>query len=1036
MDKNGEGKKFMKIPHEMILASAGSGKTYSLGVRYIKLLLSGADPSKIAALTFTRKAAGEFLGHILERLALAALSNSNASQLGTDLKLNEFTTSDAQRYLRHMINSMHNHKLGTLDGFFHRIVQCVAPELGLGTNPQLMDSFMFAENRKSVWQKVFRQSTQEEKQRLLHLCLENNWDEEGKQIQKALAEFIDQNHELYLSNPEQIRWNDPYTATNKQFPWQNDPNSTRKIIEHAKIELLKVQWTEAMMERWQNFFACLENEWQWGQPLPLESKYLVEKILPLFAEFESGDAVIKLSRKEYTLDENSCRTLSHLVSLLMGSEFYRSRQHTRMVWLLIDRFERAYQSNVRGAGLLSFSDLPKLLLGSFSSIERELLYFRLDGQIDHWLLDEFQDTSRVQWNAMAEWVDEVIQDPEHRRTFFYVGDVKQSIYGWRGGDPYLFNEIFNHYNPVIQSRRLDLSWRSSPAVLKTVNALFSNFSFLENSFPTNAVTRWKSLWGDHEPSPATLNKTGYSAVWEASDTGLAAKLPAIAEMLQRISPTRRGLSCAILTQRNSEAEEVLQYLREKGLPITREGEMAIASDNDLGTYMLAWFQLAAHPADTFAPSILSMHSIVTRSLEYNQSDIAARADQLREIVYQGGYEQAIREIFDEIEESFALDDFHKLRRRQLLKMAADFDQSNIKDIDKFVSFSRAYRIREASESSSIQVMTIHKSKGLGFDIVVLPSLKSDRLDSMRKGSFLYPGQSIENNPWIFKSPNQIFAEVDPLLRSAMADRMDDACFERFCQFYVATTRAKRALLIVLDKAPKNSTSANFEKWIRASLPFTGNAPTEEDNCPALRYEEGTEEWYHEFPLKDDTITDLVSDNSGPKPSSTNRPEGLKHETATDGDSGIYRTDVHWRQGENAKQMGNRIHEYLASIEWLREGDQFEYPSLREIFIRKHLSTEVWREKAFELRLDDKWISGIFDRVHILKNDAGEIYRATIYDFKTDKVKNGEASEKACQYSHQMRIYGKALACLLKLSPDVISLKLVFLHSQIVLEVKQ
>ena len=1029
----------MKIPHEMILASAGSGKTYSLGVRYIKLLTTGADPAKIAALTFTRKAAGEFLGHILERLAQASLSSSDASKLGKDLDIKDFGIRDAQQFLRLMTHSMHNQKLGTLDGFFNRVVQCIAPELGLGGTPQLMDDFTLSESRENIWQKVFRHATQEEKQSLLHLSLENNWNEEGKQIQKSLAEFVDRNHELYLSNPDKNCWDDPYTALKKHFPWHSDPKSAQEIIENAKQEALKVNWTDAMLLRWQEFFTCLESGWNWGQPLPPESNYIIEKLLPMVQQFETGEAILKLNRKEYLLDDKCCRSLITLVSLFMGSEIFRSRQQTRMVWLLIDRYERAYQRNVRGAGMLAFADLPKLLLGSFADIERELIYFRLDGQIDHWLLDEFQDTSRTQWNALAEWIDEVLQDPEYRRTFFYVGDVKQSIYGWRGGDPYLFNEIFDHYHPAIQSRRLDLSWRSCPAVLNTVNALFSNFGFMEESFPDKAVARWKSIWGQHEPSPDTKGKAGYSAVWEAQEKGLEAKLPAIAEMLHKMSPTKRGkrgLSCAILTQSNAEVEVIIQYLREQNVPVSREGEMTIVRDNDLGSYLLAWFQLAAHPSDTLASTILLMHELVSRHLHYNRSDLTAHADALREKVYQSGYEEGALGVIESVEKFYDLDEFHKLRRRQLLKMAADFDQSGIKDIAKFVSFIRSYSIREASETSSVQVMTIHKSKGLGFDIVILPSLKGDRLDSMRRGSFLFPGQSAADSPWVFKSPVQKFADIDPALSSAMSDRSNDACFEKFCQLYVATTRAKRALLIFSDKAPKSSNSANFEKWIRESLPLNEDRENHDDDSPILRYSSGDENWFDEYPMRKDLPPETPQKDSIAKITTPEISTNLKHQTVTDGAKSGYRTRLNWSGRGNAKQRGTQIHERLAKIEWLKDEEAFDYPAIRDIFKKPAQSVDVWRESAFELLLDDTWISGVFDRVHLLKDSNGNIVDAAIYDFKTDNVKSGQEPERATRYTHQMQTYAKALSHLVNMPSQNIKLKLVFLTSQCIFDVAQ
>jgi ATP-dependent exoDNAse (exonuclease V) beta subunit len=79
---------------------------------------------------------------------------------------------------------------------------------------------------------------------------------------------------------------------------------------------------------------------------------------------------------------------------------------------------------------------------------RNSVAYRTDQKFDHWLLDEFQDTSRPQWKILKTFIDEVVMDPEGQRSFFYVGDTKQAIYSWRGGDPDLFFEIFEEFNEL------------------------------------------------------------------------------------------------------------------------------------------------------------------------------------------------------------------------------------------------------------------------------------------------------------------------------------------------------------------------------------------------------------------------------------------------------------------------------------------------------------------------------------------------------------------------------------------------------------
>jgi superfamily I DNA/RNA helicase len=117
--------------HVMILASAGSGKTHALTDRYVRLLAQGAKPERIVALTFTRKAAGEFFDEILRKLARAAAAPAAAAQLATAIGAPALGAEDFLRLLRSVTDAMHRLRLGTLDGFFAQIVRNFPLELGL-----------------------------------------------------------------------------------------------------------------------------------------------------------------------------------------------------------------------------------------------------------------------------------------------------------------------------------------------------------------------------------------------------------------------------------------------------------------------------------------------------------------------------------------------------------------------------------------------------------------------------------------------------------------------------------------------------------------------------------------------------------------------------------------------------------------------------------------------------------------------------------------------------------------------------------------
>ena len=143
------------LKHEMILASAGSGKTYALTNRFVQLLAGGAEPERIVALTFTRKAAGEFFDEILKKLARAAASEDAASKLAHDVHAPALTTADFLRLLRAVVEAMPRLSLGTLDGFFARVVRSFPFELGLTGEFQIMEEAAARRERRRVQRRMF-----------------------------------------------------------------------------------------------------------------------------------------------------------------------------------------------------------------------------------------------------------------------------------------------------------------------------------------------------------------------------------------------------------------------------------------------------------------------------------------------------------------------------------------------------------------------------------------------------------------------------------------------------------------------------------------------------------------------------------------------------------------------------------------------------------------------------------------------------------------------------------------------------------------
>jgi len=527
----------MSIGHEMIRASAGSGKTYALTNRFVRLLALGVEPERIVALTFTRKAAGEFLDAILKKLADCAASNEGAAKLATELGLPpESVRSERFRgLLRAVVDSLHRLRLGTLDGFFMEIAQSFALEIGLGAHVELLEEHAEAQAKARVLAQicnvetdgVARSATATRRQnssaldRFIEAFKEATYGQEAKRVADQLGDFITDHQAIFLEAPE-AEPPDLGACLIEDYP---------AVLGAAVVALCNevdaVTWDAPRSKWWAQLLAELE-KWAPGS----EPKTPLKNLLGALPEMK----VVVMSRKRVEVSGKLRDAFLAVARAVVGGELVRKVAMTRGVYALIAAYETIYDAQVRRSGKLTFADVERLLAptkwgtgrGMIANVETEerrlLLDYRLDAQIDHWMLDEFQDTSFGQWSILKNLIDEVVQDPDGRRSFFYVGDVKQSIYAFRGGDPRLFREVFAHYNAAlgdggIVERHLDESWRSGPPIIEMVNRVFGAVEVLEEMFsaeeavgPGNSsgVHEWNAQWREHRSARPELG--GHAAL--------------------------------------------------------------------------------------------------------------------------------------------------------------------------------------------------------------------------------------------------------------------------------------------------------------------------------------------------------------------------------------------------------------------------------------------------------------------------------------------------------------------------------------------
>jgi ATP-dependent helicase/nuclease subunit A len=1051
--------------HLMILASAGSGKTFALTNRFIALLAQGASPDRIVALTFTRKAAGEFFDEILNKLARAAADVEAARRLAIAIGSTELGPGDFLKMLRAVVDHMHRLQLGTLDSFFARVARAFPLELGLAGDFEILQEHSSHLERRRVLRQMFARSGDlaAPQKDFVEAFKRATFGAEEKRLGSRLDAFLDEHQEKYLAAPTETLWGQAERIWPAGNEWLQSKVDVAAASDRLREWLRTASVGEKQRERWEAFLTALA-DWAPGIPPPRELAYVLEKVLAAWPEIAAGRAVLEFDRKAQELDPRACAALGDLTRHVVGGELTRRLTVTRGIYAVLRGFESYYHDTVRRAGKVTFGDVQRLLVPKENGlvlsrempdgdiVDRLFIDYRLDAQIDHWLLDEFQDTSFGQWSVLRNLIDEVVQDAEGRKSFFCVGDVKQAIFTWREGDPRLFREIFNHYNSaqpgIIGEARLVDSWRSGPALIEMVNAVFGAAPVLDKLFPGEASRTWNREWSAHRS--AVPERAGQAALLHAEDESerwaLALKL------LQEIRPIERGLSCAVLVQTNALASEFADFLRrEGGLPAQAESDLHVCTDNPLGASLLALVRASAHPGDTLAWEHVWMTPLGAILTAENVRTPEALTERVLARVHADGFERALEHWMRELERTLpAADTFSRLRARQFAQAAALFDETGSRNADEFLEFMQKHVVRDAEGGAVIRVMTVHKSKGLGFDVVVLPDLEGSKLDSRRDG--LAVQRAVDRTvEWVLDIPPRLFWERDEVLNRHVCAAEADACYEALSLLYVAMTRAKRGMYLIA-KPPGRSTSRNYPRLLAETL---GDAavPVRVGSLELKgAWARGTPDWFvasvttPSNPSVDTGIPaiSLAQMASAPRPLLRRRPSADRAGWMNAG-------PLFSSESAAASSFGSTVHALLAEVEWIEpreiaarirhwQSRDFDAsavdeaaaclasPELAAIW-RKEVSldrVEIWRERAFEAVVAGDWVTGVFDRVAVVRDARGRASRGTVYDFKTDRLVSEADVERAVRsHSAQMNLYRAVASRLTGVGETAIACALVF-----------
>jgi len=500
-----------------VTASAGSGKTYMLVTRILRLLLEDTPPGSILALTFTRKAAAEMQQRLSERLyQLATVDDAQLVTLLDELdldgsyRLKARALYESHQYCDYPVRTL------TFHSFCQDLLARFPLEADVPPNFDLLESadLLIQQARDAL----FNDATLDMQGELAsHLQQLSNRCGGLFNLDKVLNNFLQHRSDWWAftdktESANKINFASQHLATSLNFDANADPLENffndrliQRILEFSKLlGQAAGKKNLAFADRLAN--GLVESPKDDKSFQLVRSCFLTQKNTPL-ARKDSAALRKKLGDVDADRFLESHEIISHKIldtlDQLNKQQCWQLNHH----WFYCgEKFIEHYQTLKTQQRLLDFTDLEwrsfKLLQDSENAL---WIQYKLDQQIQHLLIDEFQDTNPTQWQLILPLLEEMAAaESEHRRSVFLVGDEKQSIYSFRRAKPELQQQASDwlHQNLNAKAFPLNKSWRSSPAIINTVNAVFSQDEFLIN-LPTfiEHETHHKNLAGKVEALP-------------------------------------------------------------------------------------------------------------------------------------------------------------------------------------------------------------------------------------------------------------------------------------------------------------------------------------------------------------------------------------------------------------------------------------------------------------------------------------------------------------------------------------------------------
>jgi ATP-dependent helicase/nuclease subunit A len=802
---------------KILKASAGSGKTYRLTRDYITLLLQNPDRyayRHILAVTFTNKATAEMKSRILSELSVLAKTPEQSDYYGSFVpSLYPGPDKLRDRASEILVNILHDYSafaVSTIDSFFQQTLKAFSREIGYFASYQveldrdsliqeavdrMLDSITEDDREMLSWldETVFSGLEQGSRVNLAGSIFENARNLKSPEHGTLLTEHgLDDGEMFSRERLKQIRKECVAYIKSYESAVQKAAKDVRDTLNRCGVD--PADSNRKFLQSVVDYALRPDPKKGYGAP----SDSVMEKAGDPQQWFAKGKAPKLLPQVEGILEAPLaafCELFSGRYRLYRTALLLKDQIYTLGI---AGEFFRNFDDLVKEKNVLCLDDSNEILRKIIGGSDAPFVYEKLGVRYEHFLLDEFQDTSRIQWDNFLPLLRE---SESNRHENLVVGDVKQSIYRWRGSDWKLLGSTLQSQFPSAETEVLDSNWRSTRTVVEFNNSFFA---FAAQALGSDILNQYSDVY--QKSGIRNEPQTGYVRVDFTAESQLELILQSVRDAVA--SGAQPG-DIVILVRNNGNGSDVANYLIENGIPVISDDSLDVKSSLVVRRLvsLLSWVNNPDDGIDCYlASQLIPQGEEDEWRMEWHSlTDLCESLLRLMQ------------------RRSPGCTDGQVLFIQSFMDCLQEWTAANGQNLQAFLDYfdGASLKISSPQDKSSVRVMTVHKSKGLEFPYVIFPFAETV---SMSKTSTHWcyldganPGFTLPDGS---RALTSAAGGIYPLnLSSSLQSTLFSRDYEedRFQKemdcinlFYVALTRASKSLHIIAKMPSKKTRDAGPE----------------------------------------------------------------------------------------------------------------------------------------------------------------------------------------------------------------------------------